>query len=418
MPKDIKAVILAAGLGTRMKSDIPKVLHPLQGRPMIEYVLDAVRSSGIKDIICVVGYKEEMIKKALNGVRSVRQKTPLGSGHALKKTKRFFKNFNGDILVIYGDDPLIKAETLISLIKRHKKNNNSCTLLSVRMEDPTGYGRVVRDDNGDIIKIVEETEASESEKLIKDVNVGVYCFKNNELFPILNGVKNKNEKGEYFLTDVIHLMHNKNLRVDSVVTDDSDEGLGINSRKDLSAAEKIMQKRVLSNLMNEGVTVIDPDSTYIDADVSIGRETIVYPHTVIQGDVKIGKDCRIGPFARIRPGCRLKDNVHIGNFVELVRTKIDKDTKIKHHAYIGDAIIGKRVNIGAGTITANYDGKGKYITRIGDSAFIGSGTIFVAPVKVGRRAITGAGAVLTKNHDVPPNTVVVGIPAKILKKRK
>lgn len=419
MPKDIKAVVLAAGLGTRMKSSLPKALHLLHGKPMIDYVLDAVRSAGIDNIICVTGHKSGEVKKFLKNVKIVRQKKPLGSADALKQARPLLKNYKGNVLVLYGDEPLIKTETLKRLINEHKKKDNFCTLLSANMSNPTGYGRIARDDEGEIIKIIEETEASGWEKNIKEINVGVYCFREaDRFFSILDLIENDNKKKEYFLTDAISLMNERNFKIDSVLTNDSDEAMGINSKKDLAEAEKIMQKRTIIDFMNLGVTIVDKSSTYIDNGVKIGRNTVIHPHTIIEKDVKIGDSCSIGPFARIRPGCELKDKVEVGNFVELVRTKIGEGTKIKHKTYLGDAVIGRNVNIGAGTITANYDGKGKYATRIDDGAFIGSGTIFVAPVKVGKNSTTGAGAVVTKNHDVPPNSVVVGVPARVVKKKK
>lgn len=414
MSKDIKAVILAGGLGTRMKSDIPKVLHTVGGKPMIGRVLASVREAGIDDIICVVGHKSEKVKTLLEGVKIVKQKKPLGSADAFKSARDALKNFGGDILLLYADQPLIKAETLRRLKDEHKKSKNFCTVLTTPMTDPTGYGRVVRNDSHEIIKIVEELDASIFEKAVKEVNVGTYFFKNNGLFPLIDEIKNENKKNEYYLTDIVELMHKKRLKIGSLETDDSVEALGINSRKDLAVANGHLRKRVLTNLMDNGVTIADPDTTFVDEDAIIEKDTIIYPFTVIEKGVKIGKGCSIGPFAKIRPGCELAGGVQIGSFVELVRTKIDKNSKAKHHTYLGDAIIGKDVNIGAGTITANYDGKGKYVTKIEDGAFIGSGTILVAPVKIGKGAVTGAGAVVTKNHDVPPGAVVVGVPAKPL----
>ncbi|NQT06390.1 MAG: bifunctional N-acetylglucosamine-1-phosphate uridyltransferase/glucosamine-1-phosphate acetyltransferase [Candidatus Omnitrophica bacterium] len=418
MPKNIKAVILAAGLGTRMKSQLPKVLHPLCGKPMIEHVVEAVRLAGIRDIICVAGYKSHMLKSALKGVKVVKQKRPLGSADALKQAKRYFKNFNGDIMVLCGDEPLIKTETLKRLINEHKRNGNYCTLLSARMPDPSGYGRIVRDGGGKVINIVEETEVSEFEKSIDEINTGTYCFKGRGLFSILNRIRNNNKKKEYFLTDAIPIINKNNLKADAIVTEDSEEALGVNSRKNLALASDVLRKRILAKLMKEGVTIVDPNSTYIDKDVKIGQDTTIYPSTIIEGNAKIGRGCRIGPFARIRPGCEITQGAEVGNFVELVRTKIGKGTRVKHHTYLGDTIVGNKVNIGAGTITANYDGKNKQKTYIDDGAFIGVGTILIAPVRIGKGATTGAGSVVTKNHNVPPKAVVAGVPAKILKQRR
>jgi len=416
MSKKTKAVILAGGLGTRMKSDIPKVLHRLNGRPIIDYVLDAARHAGIKDIICVTGHKADMVKKSLRDVKFVRQKRPLGSADAVKQARKFFKTLSGNLLVLYGDDPLIRPETIKRLKEAHEREKNSCTLLSAHTADPAGYGRILRDARNNITGIVEEVEAPLSQKSITEINAGVYLFDIRKLFTLLADIKNDNKKKEYFLTDVISLMHKNRLKVNSVIVEDADEVLGINTRSDLSTASSMLRKRKLKELMAAGVTIIAPESTYIDGNVTIERDTVIYPYTVIEGPVRIGRDCRIGPFARVRPGCELKDRVEIGNFVEITRTRINKETKVKHHTYLGDAVIGRGVNVGAGTITANYDGNGKYVTKIEDDAFIGSGTILVAPVKVGRNAVTGAGAVVTKKRNVPPNSVVAGIPARLLKR--
>jgi len=413
MAKPIKAIILAAGMGTRMKSHIPKVLHPIFNKPMIERVLDQVRGIGIEEITCVIGHKSDIVKDAVKGVKIIKQEKPLGSADALKQARASFKNYTGDLLVMYGDIPLVKRETLKGLVDKHRRNKDFCTLLCARAANPIGYGRVVTNDSGRVIKIVEEIEATIFEQAIEEINVGAYCFNGSNLFSLLDKVKSNNKKSEFFLTDIISMAHKKNLKVMPFLTEDESEALGVNSKKDLAAAEKIIRMRTLDRLMNEGVTIVDPETAYIDEDAIIGKDTIIYPNTIIEGDVEIGKNCKIGPFARIRPGSKMKDSVEIGNFVEIVRSTIDRQSLVKHHTYLGDAVIGKNVNIGAGTITANYDGKGKYVTKIDDNAFIGSGTILIAPVRVGKNATTGAGSVVTKNHDVPPDSTVVGIPARM-----
>jgi len=268
------------------------------------------------------------------------------------------------------------------------------------------------------VKIVEETSATVFEKTIEEINVGAYCVKAKELFKMLGQVTNDNEKKEYYLTDIVSLMHDSDLKISSVVSDDAEEALGINSRIELAQAEKILARRTCHKFMRQGVTILDPETTFINPDAQIGRETIIRSHTVIEKDVKIGKNCSIGPFARIRSGSKIEDSVDIGNFGELARAKVGSGTRIKHFSYLGDVVIGKNVNIGAGTITANYDGKNKSLTQIKDGAFIGSGSILVAPVKIGKNAVTGAGSVITKNKDVPAGTVVAGVPAHILKGAK
>jgi len=416
--KDVRALILAGGRGTRMKAAIPKVLYPICGKPMISHVIKTVRSVGIKTICVVTGYKSELLKDALKGVKKVKQKKFLGSADAVSQAKSVFKDYKGDILILYGDDPLVKIDTLKTLIDKHKTEGFTLTLLTAVLTNPTGYGRIVRNDNNEIVKIAEEAEASIFEKAIEEINVGAYCVKSKDLFKFLSQVKNNNEKKEYYLTDIISLMNKAGVKIGSVTTPDTDEALGVNSRIELARAEKILSNRACYAYMLEGVTILDPDSTFIKGDVIIGKETMIHPHAIIEDNVKIGRNCIIGPFSRIRNGSILDDNVEIGNFVELARTKVGKNTKIKHFSYLGDAVIGEGVNIGAGTVTANYDGKNKEETHIKDGAFIGSGSILVAPVKIGKNAVTGAGCVVTKNNDVPPNAVVVGVPAAILKKKR
>lgn len=415
--KNITCIILAAGRGRRIKSSLPKVLHKISGKTMIEYVLALIRPFKFKPVILVTGYKGQQVAQFAKGTKVVNQKRLLGSGDAVMKTQGVLAKFKGDIVILYGDTPLIQQQTLKRIINQHKTTDAACTILTVKLKNPTGYGRVLRDDNDNIVGIVEEEEASLYDKVINEVNVGAYCFDANNLFRALKKVKANNKKKEYYLTDAITLLRKANLKIESLRTDNEEEALGINSREELSRAEKIVRDKVLKKFLDNGVTIIDPLNTYIDISCTIGRDTVIRPYTIIEENVKIGRNCTIGPFARIRPGTRLADRVEIGNFAELTRSNVGYKTKIKHQSYIGDAVIGKNVNIGAGTITANYDGKKKYKTIIKDDAFIGSGTIFVAPATVGKRAITGAGSVLTRKTVVPDGSVVVGIPARVLKKK-
>ena len=418
--KNIAAVILAAGEGTRMKSSIPKVLHPICGRPMIEYLVDTINSIGIHKIIVVVGHKADLVRRSLAGVKCVKQDKLLGTGDAVLKTKKILlKDAKiNSLLICYGDVPLLTPETLKRIIKGQVSSRSSCALLSAHVKHPTGYGRVLRSSNNRIARIVEELDASGCEKDIEEINVGVYCFDKKALFQALEKIRPDNRKKEYYLTDAIQIMAGSPHEIESVSTNDLEEFLGVNTQKDLIRAEQLARERILDTLMKEGVRVVDPRNTYIDQGAEIGKGTIIYPYTFIEKGVKISSNCSIGPFARLRSGTVIDKDVGVGNFVEIVRSYIGKDTRIKHQSYIGDTIIGKRVNIGAGTIVANYDGKRKHKTIIEDDAFIGTGTILIAPVKVGRGAVTGAGSVVTKNKNVPAGHTVVGIPAKILKKTK
>ena len=416
--KNTACIILAAGLGTRMKSSLPKVLHKISGKTMIEYLLDLIKPFGFKPSIVVTGYKGEEVAKFVKGATLINQTKMLGSADAVIRTEAVLGKFGGDIVILYSDTPLIKEDTIAHLMVRHKETDAVCTLLSAKLKNPTGYGRILRDDEDKIVRIVEEDEASLYDKVIDEINVGAYCFKAKDLFETLKEVKPNNRKNEYYLTDVIAVLRKRGLKVESLTTDNEEEAMGINSKEELAKAERTICDRAIKKLLAKGVTIIDPFNTYISIDCKIEKDTVIKPYTVIEGDVKIGSNCVIGPFATIRGGTNLSNNVEIGNFVELTRSTVGRNTRIKHHSYIGDSIIGKDVNIGAGTITANYDGKNKNKTIIKDGAFIGSGTIFVAPITIGKRAITGAGSVLTKNTKVPDDSLLVGIPARILRKKK
>jgi len=415
---DMTAVILAAGRGTRMKSDIPKVLHGILGKTMLDHVIDIVKGAGISDIVVVAGHGIDLLKDSLKGkkARVVLQKKLLGSGDAVAAAKEALGDHPGDLLVICGDTPLIRPQTVKELIKKHENAGASATVLTANLKDPTGYGRILRGSDKRVAKIIEDQEASLYEKVIEEINVGTYCFKTKDLFETLNTVRSDNKKNEYFLTDVIEILHRCGKTVESVLSTDNDEIIGINSRNDLAEATGVLKTRILEDIMAGGVTVQDPLTTTVYPGVEIGGQTVIYPNTIIESRVTIGAGCHIGPFARIRSDVTIGDNVEVGNFVELVRTKIGDGTKVKHHTYLGDTTVGKNVNIGAGTITANYDGKNKNRTVIEDGAFIGVGSIFVAPVKIGKSATVGAGTVVLKNNDVPKGATVVGVPSHTLRK--
>ncbi len=418
---NISAVILAAGEGTRMNSNYPKILHKLGDKPMLGHVMENVQASGVKNIFVITGYKSDLVEKyVVDNAKCVQQKQLLGTADAVWqiRNERIFKNKNSRLLVIYGDTPLITASTINKLLQKHSSVNAACTLLTVMTKDPTGYGRIARNDNCAVSKIIEEADATVFERAIEEINVGVYIFKAVELFNAIKKIKPNNIKKEYYLTDVIALFNKNGLLINSVETQDHDEILGVNSRNGLACAYEIYRRRILQKIIAGGVTILDANTTFIDEKVEIGKDTVIYPCTVIEKNVSIGENCLIGPFCRIRSGCQIDSDVSVGNFVELNRSSIGKSSRIKHQSYIGDTKIGERVNIGAGAIVANYDGKNKNKTIIENDAFIGTGTILVAPVKIGKAAMTGAGAVVTKNKNVPDGAVVVGVPAKIFKKNK
>lgn len=413
--RGIVGIILAAGLGTRMKSDIPKALQNLHNRPLLSFLIDMLDEAGVEKKIIVLSKDVDRIKKLFPGVNYVTQKRPLGSGDAVKQAEIKLSRFKGDVLVLYVDTPLIKAGTIKRLIKEHREKKNACTLLTARIGKPEGYGRIIRDVNGDIIKIAEGKKLSIYEGVTNEINVGCYCFDKESLFSYIGHIRLNHTKKEYFLTDLIEIFKKHNKKIGSVNSSHPDEILGVNSKVELSMAEEIIQKNILQRLMSEGVTIVDARNTFIDKDTRIGRDCIIYPYTIIERKVTIGRSCRIGPFARLREGTIIKENVEIGNFVELVRTTVSSGAKIKHMAYLGDTYIGENVNIGAGVITANFDGKKKNKTVIGDNAFIGVGAILIAPVRIGKNAVVGAGCVVTKNKDVPAGKTVIGVPARILR---
>nr|WP_281256298.1 bifunctional UDP-N-acetylglucosamine diphosphorylase/glucosamine-1-phosphate N-acetyltransferase GlmU [Petrotoga halophila] len=423
--------MLAAGQGKRMKSKIPKVAHKILDKPMINWVTDVAKKI-TEDIGIVLGNGKDQVKELLDeNVKIFEQKERLGTGHAVLCAEQFLDD--SDILILYGDVPFISCQTLNSLIERHLKDNNSSTILSVRLEDPTGYGRIIKNEDK-FVKIVEEKDADTSEKQIKEVYTGIAVYKGEQLKEALHRITPQNAQGEYYLTDVFELLE----KVGVVELENEIEVIGINDRIQLAEAEKKIRKEILKKHMLNGVTIQDPDSTYISADVSIGADTIIYPQTFIYGKTTIGKDCEIGPltrikdciiednvkiirsecelsriqknvsigpFSRLREGTELQENVKIGNFVETKKTKISCNSKAQHLTYLGDTYVGRNVNIGAGTITCNYDGKKKNKTFIDDGAFIGSNTSLVAPVNIGKNSLVGAGSVITK--DVPDNALTL-----------
>ncbi|MDD5097901.1 MAG: NTP transferase domain-containing protein, partial [Candidatus Omnitrophica bacterium] len=401
---------------TRMKSQTPKVLHKLCGRPMLGYVLDLVETLKPKQVVAVLGYKQELVRKILpKTVKVAIQSKLVGTADAVKVGLSALKGFKGTVLVLYGDNPLLKKETLNRLLEYHTRNNVDATLLTSQLKKPFGYGRILRDKYSSVCGIVEEKDADEVEKDILEINTGIIAFKKESLASNLKFISPNNRKKEYYLTDIVGILAKKDYLVDAVKAEDPQEALGINTRIELSQANSIMQKRINDKFMLDGVTIVDPATTFIDFGTKIGVDTVIYPFTVLERGVKIGKRCQVGPFAHLRDSVQLKDDVTAGNFIEMVRSSIGSKTFVKHFSYLGDASVGANVNIGAGTVTANFDGKNKNYTIIKEKVNIGSDTIIVAPVKIGKSAVTGAGCVITKN--VPDNTIVAGVPARTLRKR-
>ena len=400
-----------------MKSDLPKVLHPLFGRPILDYPLGILKELGGRRPLVVAGWGGKQVRAHLNGRAEVVVQSPQrGTGHAVQIAARKISRFRGDLLIWPADMVLLSRETIANLIREHRRSKAQVTILSGLMADPTGYGRIVRR-AGRVVAIREELDASPAEKRINEVNTGIYLFEPRALFRALKKIKTDNQKKEYYLTDTVRLIDGEGGRVRALPSAAPEEAQGINSRADFARAFKIMNQRNIQKHLREGVTVVLPEQTFIAPDVRIGRDTVIYPWTYIERGVKIGRACRIGPFAKIRSGSVIDDEAVIGSFVEVNRSRIGKGVLAKHLSYLGDAEIGAGSNIGAGTITANYDGRKKHKTRIGKKSFIGVDTIFIAPVVLGEGARTGAGAVLTRGTRVKKGEVVVGVPAHSLKSR-
>jgi bifunctional UDP-N-acetylglucosamine pyrophosphorylase/glucosamine-1-phosphate N-acetyltransferase len=443
----ITAVLLAAGQGTRMRSNMPKVLHPVCGRPMVSYALEAAKAASSEKPVVIIGNGAEALREFLGEtVRCVLQDPQLGTGHAVQQAETLLRGKTDLVLVTYADMPLLRLETLTRLVETQQKNSGPMTMLTVIADDPRGFGRVVRGPDGSVQAIVEEAAATPQQLSIKELNVGAYCFASDWLWDALPRVP-LSAKGEYYLTDAVELAVSDGLAVQALVSDDLVETIGINTRLHLAQAESAMRLRINEAHMLAGVTIVDPATTYIEPDVTIGRDTVVWPNTYLRGKTTIGEGCiigpntiaedttigdyceilaavidkaivednvGIGPFARLRKGAHLCKGVHMGNFGEVKDSTLGPGSKMGHFSYLGNATLGPEVNIGAGTITCNYDGVHKNPTEIGEKAFIGSDTMLVAPVKIGARAKTGAGAVVTK--DVEADTLVVGVPARPIKK--
>lgn len=437
---DTAVIIMAAGKGKRMKSNLPKVLHNLAGKPILNYVLEKVSQLEAKRKILVVGYKSDKIKELIGDkIEYVEQKEQLGTAHAVLQTKKLLSGFKGDVLILSGDVPFLTVKTIKGLLKYHQTNNFCCTLLSAVLKNPEGYGRIIRDKKGEIKEIIEEVDLSTDKKRITEINSGIYCFNKEKLFQALEEVAPNNKQGEYYLTDTVKILLGEGLTVGNIIVKDYSEILGINNRLDLADASQKVYQKTLQDLMLQGVTVVDPNSTFIEQGVKIGQDSIIYPFTIIEKDTKIGSNCfigpyshlidadigegvrvwasliessivkegvNIGPYAHLRPETVVGKRAKIGNFVELKKTVMGEGSKASHLTYLGDAVIGKKVNIGAGTITCNYDGEKKNKTVIEDGVFIGSNNSLVAPVKLGKDSYTGAGSTITE--DVPAGNLAVG----------
>lgn len=423
------AVILAAGQGTRIKSNIPKVLHKVCGKEMVNHVIDNMREAGIEDVNVIIGNGSELVKESTKdrNVSYSLQEEQLGTGHAVKCAKEFLQGKDGVVAVFTGDAPLTRVETIEKLIKEHIEKGNKATLLSAYVDDPTGYGRIIRDDNKEVLKIVEHKDCNEEELKVNEMNAGMYCFDIKSLLSSLEELNNNNVQGEYYLTDVIGILKDKKEKVGALVTDYEDT-LGVNSRAQLAEVEKVLRKRINKFHLDNGVTLIDPDTTYIGVDVIIGKDTVIYPNNILEGYTKIGESCTIlqnsrikdsiiedevevqasvilnsrigknttvGPFAYIRPESTIGEGVRIGDFVEVKKSSIGNGTKVSHLTYIGDAEVGSGCNFGCGTVVVNYDGKIKNKTIIGDHSFIGCNTNLISPVEVQDNTYIAAGSTIT-----------------------
>ncbi len=413
--KKLDALILAAGKGTRMYSELPKVLHPVWDRPMLGHVLDTLASLGIKNPCVVVGYQAPDVRSFLGkSARTVLQNPQKGTGHAVMVAEKALGG-SDEILIWPGDMPLLKKATLQSFFQEHRKSKKSVSVLTCRQANPFGYGRIVRDSYGEFVAIREELDASESERKINEVNTGIYLFSKESLFSALKEVQPHNQKGEYYLTDTIEILRANGQGVQACCLASSEEAIGVNSKRDLAAASRFLTDREIDRHLQAGVNILSPADTWIAPGLKIGAGTTLYPWCWIESGTVIGKNCQIGPFAKIRGGSKIGDNSVVGNFVEVNRSTLGKKVNAKHLTYLGDAVVGDSVNFGAGAITANFDGKNKHATKVGSGSAIGSNTVMVAPVTIPPRVKTGAGSVVTKKTRMRAGDTVVGVPARVLK---
>ncbi|MBM4025460.1 MAG: UDP-N-acetylglucosamine pyrophosphorylase [Planctomycetes bacterium] len=396
------AVLLAAGVSSRMNTHMPKVLHEVTGRPMLAYVLDACRSVGVDKIYVVVGFGADQVRERFAEESAdivwVQQPQQKGTAHAVMCCKEHLADFAGQTLVLCGDGPLIRAKTLKTLIEKHEAEHSAVTLATAVLDDPTGYGRIIRDAYGNIQGIVEDSDCTAAQRAVNEVNPSYYLFNNQVLLRALEQVKPDNVKQEYYLTDALSVIIATGHKVVAITAVRPEEAVGVNSRAQLSVASKIMQQRIQQELMEHGVTIVDPDNTWIDARAKIGQDTVIEPFVYIHGAVKIGRDCRIGPFAFLRHGTVIGDDVVLGVFTELKNTTLADGVRARHHSYLGDAVIGRNVNIGAGSITANFDGENVNRTCVGDDCYIGSGAVLVAPLVLQPGANVGAGKVVSQKN--------------------
>lgn len=416
----LAVVILAGGQGKRLGLDLPKVLAEVCGKSALDHVLDAASALAADRSVVVVCYQREKVIEATRnraGVVCVDQGQPLGTGHAVIAACKGLEGFRGDVLVLFGDGPLVRAQTLLDLVAAHRRAPAACTMLTARIDAPTGYGRIVRRADGSLQEVVEEKDATDAVRAIQEVHCGLAIFQSEPLRAALSALRNDNAQREYYLTDAYQLLQEQGGAVKLASLEDHHEALGFNTPADLLQVRRLMRQRILQAHTGNGVLIEDPDTVFVDADVEIGPGTRILPFTVIRGKVQIGAGCEVGPFSHLRHGTVLADGAEVGNFVEAKNSFLGEHVKAKHLTYLGDTEIGAGTNIGAGTITANYDGKAKHRTVIGKNAFVGSGSILVAPVRVGDGSTTGAGAVVTSGKDVPDGSVVVGIPARPLLRR-
>ena len=417
--RQVKSLIMAAGMSTRMKSARSKMLHEVCGKRILDYVLEGCRGAGIPQQILIVGALRDQLLAAYADAKDITwvvQEPQLGTGHAVRAAEAALGDFDGDLVVIVGDAAMIRTETVQALLETHRRQDAAVTLVTAILEDPKWFGRIVRDAAGNLLRIVEAKDATPEEYAIKEVNPSFYAFRWPALRKVLGRITNNNAKKEYYLTDAVELLIGSGEKAVAVATAQPEEVEAVNSREDLAHVASLMRRRILKALMAAGVTIEDPATTYVDGNVTVGQDTIIGPCTVIRGPASIGRNCRVGPLAHLRPGTVLEDGAEAGTFVETKNARLGANVCARHLAYLGDADVGPRTNIGCGTITANSDREGKkHRTKIGADASIGAGTVLVAPTEVGDGAQTGAGSVVTKAHPVPPGETYAGVPAKPLK---